>query len=285
MNTIALKIGDRGQEVERLQSFLKKIKDVPACYSLIIDGRFGAKTQQALSDYKTTKGKDPIEDLDLQIYLGLDLSHHQAQIDWKEVEKNKPKFIYLKSTEGRDHLDGKFVEYFNEIKKINSNSSQKIHIGFYHFGRPDTDSGQDDPEREARHFYDSIKSLNPDLRPVLDLEKGLKSGAYNTQWAISFSKAYKSISGNNKNLILYSAKWYFDSYMKGLSSGDVKNLKNEFPDIWLASYNSGADAERKISHWDRWIMWQKTGSGQWPGVKSNVDVNHLSAARITDLMI
>ena len=39
-------------------------------------------------------------------YDGIDVSHHQGQIDWKEVAKDKQiKFVYIKATQGTSIKD------------------------------------------------------------------------------------------------------------------------------------------------------------------------------------
>src|SRR5690554_8109853 len=42
---------------------------------------------------------------------GIDVSHHQREIKWNEIENNKPYFVFLKATEGTTHIDTKHKEY------------------------------------------------------------------------------------------------------------------------------------------------------------------------------
>lgn len=35
-----------------------------------------------------------------KIYKGIDVSHHQKQIDWQKVADDKVDFVYIKATEG-----------------------------------------------------------------------------------------------------------------------------------------------------------------------------------------
>ena len=41
---------------------------------------------------------------------GIDVSHHQGNIDWKKVKKSRPNlaFVYVKCTEGKDYVDPRF---------------------------------------------------------------------------------------------------------------------------------------------------------------------------------
>jgi len=44
--------------------------------------------------------------------IGIDVSHHQGDIDWELLsEQMDVRFVYLKATEGRDYTDPKLREY------------------------------------------------------------------------------------------------------------------------------------------------------------------------------
>ena len=40
--------------------------------------------------------------------VGIDVSHHQGEIDWTAVARNGIKFVYMKSSEGQDFGDRMF---------------------------------------------------------------------------------------------------------------------------------------------------------------------------------
>ena len=60
--------------------------------------------------------------------FGIDISHHQGNVDFAKVATNVPKvdFIYIKATEGVGTIDSKF--YVN----AENAAKQSIPIGYYH---------------------------------------------------------------------------------------------------------------------------------------------------------
>ena len=54
--------------------------------------------------------------------IGIDISHHQGNIDWSEVstwDGNPIQFIYMKATEGATYQDPKYKTYMKEAKEQN----------------------------------------------------------------------------------------------------------------------------------------------------------------------
>ena len=90
---------------------------------------------------------------------GFDVSHHQKEIDWKKIPKQKYKFVYLKSTEGGDFKDTKFQEYWLQARE------QGFLVGAYHFYRLCRDGSI-----QAQNFIESVPRKTDALPPVMDLE-------------------------------------------------------------------------------------------------------------------
>ena len=93
-----------------------------------------------------------------QIY-GLDISHHQGEIDWNIVD-SKFEFVFAKATEGSTFIDKRFYENVEGIR-----NSGRI-VGAYHFYHFPT-NGID----QASHFIDVVGNII-DLPPVIDFEFG-----------------------------------------------------------------------------------------------------------------
>src|SRR4051812_45438591 len=90
---------------------------------------------------------------------GIDVSHHQRDIDWAAVKASGISFAYIKATEGADFKDSKFSENWN-----NSNAAQIVR-GAYHFFTFGT-SG----ESQAANFIAAVSSDANMLPPAIDLE-------------------------------------------------------------------------------------------------------------------
>jgi lysozyme len=90
---------------------------------------------------------------------GIDVSHHQGEIDWRRVAKRGTDFAYLKATEGGDWRDPRFPENYGEA------SAAGLAVGAYHFFTLCTPGAA-----QARNFIAIVpKSALP---PVVDVEYG-----------------------------------------------------------------------------------------------------------------
>lgn len=65
---------------------------------------------------------------------GIDVSHHNGEIDWDKVSNNNIKFAFAKATERATFQDSKFQDNFQEIK------DNDIKAGAYHVFRMTPDS-------------------------------------------------------------------------------------------------------------------------------------------------
>ena len=61
-------------------------------------------------------------------YDGIDVSHHQGKIDWKEVAKDKQiKFVYIKATQGTSIKDKNYEQNIKGARR------QGLRCGSYHY--------------------------------------------------------------------------------------------------------------------------------------------------------
>lgn len=96
---------------------------------------------------------------------GIDISHHQGDIDWEKVSKaqinEEPiSFIFIKATEGQDHLDSNFNDNFYEAREYG------FLRGAYHYFKPNVNA-----TLQARYFLKQVHLEEGDLPPVLDIEE------------------------------------------------------------------------------------------------------------------
>lgn len=90
---------------------------------------------------------------------GIDVSHYQGNIDWDKIREQGIDFAFIKATEGSSHVDPCFAENWNKAGKTS------LMTGAYHFFSFDS-SG----ESQARHYIDTVGTLQGKLAPVIDLE-------------------------------------------------------------------------------------------------------------------
>ncbi|MBN7813916.1 glycoside hydrolase family 25 protein [Algoriphagus pacificus] len=186
--------------------------------------------------------------------LGIDISHYQGKIDWKNLElqiKDKPvQFFVFRATMGYDQ-DKLFREYWNALDTMN------VIRGAYHYYRPNENS-----TKQAENFIKRVKLSRGDLRPILDIERHstiqskerLRTGIQN--W-LELVEAHYGVKP-----IIYTG----DTFNRHVLVG---NGFEDYP-LWIANYNPVKHPES-----DNWVIWQFSEKGRMSGIKENVDLNLL----------
>ncbi len=179
---------------------------------------------------------------------GIDLSHYQSKISWDSVAAQGIAFAFVKATEGRQHLDKKYCENWQEMKRVG------IKRGAYHFFLPTIPA-----EEQARNFMNVVDMQYGDLPPVLDVEvdqnlsreeiiKGIKDWLYLIEMEYSIRP------------IIYTHYKFYNKFIAGEF--------DKYP-IWIAKY--GGEAPRLGSV--QWTFWQYGNRGILRGVEGSVDFN------------
>ena len=183
---------------------------------------------------------------------GFDISHHQGDINWKELQKvqNAPfpvRFVFMKASEGGDFSDTTFIRNFDRARQYG------FIRGAYHFFNPNTDAA-----RQADFFIRSVKLEPGDLPPVLDIEKvgdnelellkGVKT------WLRLIERHYRV------KPILYASYKFKERYLND-------SIFNTYP-YWIAHYYVDS-----VRYEGEWKFWQHTDGGTLPGIREQVDLN------------
>ena len=273
-----LRKGDRGQEVARLQ----------AKVGADIDGIFGSKTEAEVINYQSANdlgvdglaGPKTLGHMGNEVYPGIDLSSHNGEVDFTKVVRADVKYAWIKVTEGTTHVNPGFQKKFKDARRAG------LIVGAYHFARPDTYAGDPkDWKNEADNFLKQLEVARlecGDLVPVVDLEQGLKTDDnYNCEWYLNWLD-YVGCQTKTRPVI-YTARWAWQLYiMKG--SNELQNQLSTYP-LWLASYNEGVQPERTTTLWNKWDIWQWTGSGTVPGVTGRCDQNWMAGGQLDKLRV
>lgn len=187
---------------------------------------------------------------------GLDVSHHQGEINWSKVKEHGIVYVYLKATQNTHFKDPKFSK--NRIEA----TANCVHNGAYHFYV----SGEN-PTVQAENFITTVDSLvRGDLPPVLDLEElGIQQGV--------------NVDTYQQNVLIWlgivEKKWgvkpiiYTDTFFAN------KYLNNkefaEYP-FWIAQYTKN-EKPTIPNTWSgkTWTFWQRSDRKKINGIKSKVD--------------
>jgi lysozyme len=184
---------------------------------------------------------------------GIDVSHHQGDIDWGRVTADDVAFAIIKATEGGDHRDRLFVANLAAARKAG------LVVGAYHFFtfcRPGAD--------QARNFIETVPFDRSLLPPVVDIEfvgncprrptvEELKAEL--TAFLVPVEAAF------GKRAIVYLIDQAASVYGEAVPD----RLR------WVRSL------VRHPGH-ENWIYWQYHDKGRIDGIDGDVDLNVLQGA-------
>jgi lysozyme len=189
---------------------------------------------------------------------GIDISHHQKSINWEKIKSQHIDFIIMKVTEGGDFTDRKYNEYYNAALQ------RGYKIGAYHFYRFCTD-----PNKQAQHFLSTIRSLQLDIPPAIDLEFGGNCKiAHSREKVIQDMKLFLGIVEQNvgRKPLLYATMEFYNAYMR--------TGFDEYP-LWIRDVFLKPDLSGECT----WTIWQFTGKGRVDGIAGPVDQNVFNGSR------
>jgi len=186
---------------------------------------------------------------------GIDVSKHQADIDWVRVSRMRNNgisinFAFIKATEGITRQDHKFDKNWKGAAR------NGILRGAYHFYYPSRDA-----DKQAQNFISKVHLSKGDLPPVADIELSNVRSAVKIREGLQvflnkLEKQYKV------KPIIYTNIHFYNTYLKGSF--------NDYP-LWIAGY---FDHDRFYSEFSTsWILWQHSEKGKVDGIRGNVDFN------------
>ena len=196
--------------------------------------------------------------------FGIDISHHQGNVDFAKVATNVPKvdFIYIKATEGVGTIDSKF--YVN----AENAAKQSIPIGYYHFATLNDEDEFTDAKKEAEWFIQCIKKAPAFQMPlVLDMEDDRKKADLDGQEVLNWINTFfKTLEANGyTDYVLYSYNPFLVSRLpKQHDLGSVR--------LWIAAYTKKPQPTIP-PQWSKYWLWQYAAEGKVNGISTPVDLN------------
>ena len=185
-------------------------------------------------------------------YDGIDVSHHQGDIDWLLVASDSNiSFVYIKATEGSTHIDTKYDYNIKNAKKAGLN------VGSYHFFTSSSSA-----VKQFDNFKKHVDKSRQDLLPMVDVESSgirnwnkqqLKDSLAVFIWLVK--KAY------GRYPLIYSDAVFYTSRLSPRF--------DKLP-LFIARYNSKASRVKKT---DRHFVWQVSENGSIDGINHSVDLD------------
>lgn len=181
---------------------------------------------------------------------GIDLSRHQAKVNWAVVASQDIHFAFVKATEGRKYVDSLYCQNWEDIRKVG------IKRGAYHFFRPSLDA-----EEQARNFINTVDMQYGDLPPVIDIEE---SEDLSREIVIKQVKKWLYLVELEYSIrpIIYTHYKFYNKFIAGEF--------DKYP-IWIAKYGSG-EAPR-LGGSAKWTFWQYGNRGKLNGIDGYVDLD------------
>jgi lysozyme len=181
----------------------------------------------------------------------IDISDHQAVVDWSSVARAGIGFAFVKASEGGPFTARTFGSHWG--------GAREAHLvrGAYHFFR-----ALDDPRAQADHFLRTVNVGPDDLPPALDLEvrDGVDVGTFNDR-VLGWLDTVKAAT--NRKPLIYASPSFVQSF------GSPRAL-SAYP-LCIAHYDHPAPTIPR--GWATYTFWQYTSKGNVPGIKGVVDLN------------
>lgn len=210
-------------------------------------------------------------------YNGIDVSHHQKQINWNKVEDSID-FAIIRGGYGDDwtHQDDKFFQ--ENIKGCNENN---IPYGLYLYSyASDVGTTAGSAEAEAKHMLrliDSIKESNSNFKlgtkVFIDMEDASVISAGKQKLTEVVDTFCTIIQNNGYKCGVYANINWFTNYL------DAQYLHSKYT-IWLANYlpvyspsYSYAKTKRPNYNLTPYNYWQFASDGRIAGIEGNVDLD------------
>ncbi len=191
---------------------------------------------------------------DVKTVLGIDVSHYQGDVNWKDVKQDSVLFGYAKATQGGYYSDPKFQENWRNM------SANGIYKGAYHFFMY-----EDDAVTQAQHFLSTIKNTKSELPPVLDLESAGIDGKVDVTTYQKNVMTWLNIVEKEVGTkpIIYTNTAFGNTYLN----------QPEFAvyNLWLAEYVQDNPTPPDTWKTKGWTIWQRSEQGVIHGIDGNVD--------------
>lgn len=186
---------------------------------------------------------------------GVDVSRWQGDIDWQTLRTQGANFVYIKATDGGDHLDPMFKTNWRGAREAG------LKHGAYHFFYWCRTGAE-----QADWFIRNVPKEAGALPPVIDVEW---NGESSCKQRVSRARVLEKMQAFMDKLerhygqrpIIYTAPDFYRD-----------NLRGEFLNyhFWLRAV---AEHPMKVYPGRKWLFWQYSGSGLSQGVEGRIDLN------------
>lgn len=230
------------------------------------------KTTSANTNTSVSVGSSNSTIVKKDVYKGVDVSSHQAKIDWSKVKDAKIDFAILRCGYGKNNTsqdDSTFIYNMQECERLS------IPYGVYLYSYA---LNTNDAKSEAKHVLRLIEGHNPKYGIWFDMEdadgykakKGMPSNKELVNICDTFCKYIKN-NGYSRVGIYANLNWW---------NTKLNDSKLDVYDKWLARWptkngvQTGDSTSSSGESINTCIIWQYTSKGKVDGITGNVDMNY-----------
>ena len=187
---------------------------------------------------------------------GVDVSRWQGAINWTKLKAQGANFVYIKSTEGDDHIDPSFMKNWNGAAKSG------LLRGAYHFFYWCSPA-----EAQAKWFIRNVPKVKGALPPVIDVEWNHDSRTCKTQpprqKVLAKMQLFMDMleAHYGQRPVIYTAPDFYDDNLKGAFENHP---------FWLRAV---AEHPAAVYPGRDFLFWQYSGTGLASGVDNHIDLN------------
>ena len=185
---------------------------------------------------------------------GIDVSAHQADIDWNAVARDDIEFAYIKATEGGDFVDNRYEANWTGARDAG------LETGAYHFFTLCT-PGQE----QAANFLEVASPAEDALPPAVDLELAGNCSDRPSQGEVhdeleTFTRTVEDAW--DREIVLYLGDDFESLY-------EVREILDR--PLWVRRF--------LFRPHDDWVIWQLHGYARVDGVAGGVDLDVMRSPR------
>ena len=180
--------------------------------------------------------------------MGIDVSHYQGQIDWREVARNSDvHYVYVKATEGAELVDNTYKTNIRGARRAG------LKVGIYHFYIPSVS-----PQRQFQNLRSAVDLQDMDLLPIIDIER---RGRENLQVFQRNLKTFIQLVERHYGVkpVLYCSRDFYNKYLSGPFTSYKYMIARYHPDIPELCDNAS------------FVMWQFSSTSYVRGIRGHVD--------------
>lgn len=192
---------------------------------------------------------------------GIDVSHHQGEIDWRSVAGDDVAFAYMKASEGESFKDGAFARNW-----AGAGAAGLARGAYHYFNLCKPGAGQ------AENFLGVLPEDAGMLAPMVDLEmpQTCEPGPVDEVLKEISDFTARVEQARGRQVIFYAPEEFYLNYLKG--QGLNRRLWTR--SIWHSPAYGGD-----------WTLWQYHDRGAVKGIAGDVDLNVLGSEQTLDSLM